>query len=42
MQSHSPLCLESEMFESTNLMDFLKPVFLAVIACAMAYMAPST
>lgn len=27
------------MSESTDLMDFLKPVFLAAIACAMAYIA---
>ena len=27
------------MFESTVLMVFLKPVFLAAIACAMAYIA---
>src|SRR5688572_15418140 len=39
MQSYSPLCLESDMFESTALMVFLKPVFLAAIACVMAYIA---
>jgi hypothetical protein len=39
MQSHSSLCLENDMSESTNLMVFLKPVVLAAIACAMTYIA---